>query len=134
MSAESQIVGVAPPVVSGELLSSGYLRFNIGSWVPKLYEWKAVGQMVNTSHNRHQPVAFEVDSIDLPTASRRWKLCMPEHPEVTFDDLRAGRWPKLTERELEARQAAVTSALRVHDKLDIRPLKTSTIVRQLRKG
>jgi hypothetical protein len=132
-SPETRIAGVAPPVVSGELLMSGYLGSNIGSWVPKLCEWKAVDQMANTSHNKHQPVTFEVDTIDLPTAAQRWKLSMPGHPEVTFDDLRAGRWPKLTEEELKARQSALTSARKVHDKLDIRPLRTSTIVRELRE-
>lgn len=132
-SPETRIVGVEAPVLSGDIFTSGYLTSNVGSWVPRLFEWKAVHQMVNTSHNKHQPVSFEIDTIDLPSPAQRWKLSMPGHPEMTFDDLRAGKWPKLTEEELKARQAALLAARRVHDKLDIRPLRTSTIIRQLRK-
>lgn len=132
-SPETQPVGVAPLVVSGDILTSGHLTSNVGSWIPKLCEWTAVPQMANTSHNKHQPVKFEIDTMDLPTPTRRWKLSMPEHPEATFDDLRAGRWPELTAEELKDRQAALSAARRLHDKLDIRPLRTSTLIRQLRK-
>jgi formiminotetrahydrofolate cyclodeaminase len=51
-----------------------------------------------------------------------------------FDDLRAGKWPKATDEEIKARDKALELAQSVHDKLDIRPLTTATIVRQLREG
>jgi len=72
--------------------------------------------------------------MNLPTATRRWKVNIPGHPELTFDDLRAGKWPKPTKEEIEARSKALELAEHVHDNLDIRPLTTATMVRQLREG
>lgn len=72
--------------------------------------------------------------MDLPIATRRWKVNLPSHPELTFDDLRAAKWPNPTEGEIEARSKALELAQHVHAKLDIRPLTTATIVRQLREG
>ena len=72
--------------------------------------------------------------MDLPIATRRWKVNLFGHPELTFDDLRTGKWPELTEEEIETRTKALELAQHVHAKLDIRPLTTATIVRQLREG
>jgi len=122
------------PVVSDSILSSTYITFSLQAWMPQLYRWRSIERSVPTTFDGQQPVLFEINTIDLPTATRRWKINLPEHPQVTFDGLRAGKWPKPTEEELEARSKALELAQGVHDKLDIRPLTTATIVRQLREG
>lgn len=77
---------------------------------------------------------FEVDTIRLPVASERWTVMWPGHPGITFEDLRAGRLPKPTQKELGQRQEAIRLAQEIRARLDIRPLTTSTIIRQLREG
>ena len=125
---------VEPAVLSDSILSSPYVSLSIAAWVPGLYQWQPTETMLRTTFDGQQPIAFDIDTIELPTATRRWKISLPGYPEVTFDDLRAGNWPEVTEQELEARRKALELARDVHDKLDIRPLKTSTIIRQLREG
>lgn len=107
---------------------------NLAAWVPGLYQWQSAEQMLPTSFNGQQPTPFDINTVDLPTATRRWKVSLLRYPEVTFDDLRAGNWPKPSEQELEARRKALELARDVHEKLDIRPLTTATIIRQLREG
>lgn len=123
-----------PAVLSDSILSSPYLSLSLGTWVPGLYQWQSIEQMLGTTFDGQRPIAFEIDTVELPTATRRWKISLPGYPEVTFDDLRAGSWPQPTEQELEARRKALELAQDVHQKLDIRPLTTSTIIRQLREG
>lgn len=77
---------------------------------------------------------FDVDTIRLPVASERWTVMWPGHPGITFEDLRAGRLPKPTPKELSQRQEAIRLAQEIRAQLDIRPLTTSAIVRQLREG
>jgi len=122
------------PAVPDSILSSPYLTLGLQAWIPELYQWRPIGRLAATSLDGQQPVMFEIDTIDLPIATRRWKVNLPGHPELTFDDLRAGKWPKPTEEEIEARSKALELAQHVHDKLDIRPLTTATIVRQIREG
>jgi len=121
------------PTVPDSVFSSPYLTLGLQAWVPQLYQWRSVEWLAKTSLDGQQPIMFEIDNIELPTASRRWKVSSPEHPELTFDDLRAGRWPKPSEEEIEARNKALQLAQYVRDKLDIRPLTTTTIVHQLRE-
>lgn len=113
---------------------SGLVGFNLTAWMPEFHKWNPVGQQVPTSCNGLQPISFETDTIELPTAVNRWKLSLAEHPEVTFADVRAGNWPERTETELQERHEAIELAREVRPNLDIRPLKTSTIIRQLRDG
>jgi hypothetical protein len=120
--------------VPDSIFSSPYLTLGLQAWVPELYQWRPVEWLAATSQDGQQPVMFEIDTIDLPIATWRWKVSSPEHPELTFDDLRAGQWPKPTEEEIKTRSKALELAQYVHDKLDIRPLTTTTIVRQLREG
>lgn len=120
--------------VPDSIFSSPYLTLGLQAWMPELYQWRPIGRLAETSLDGQQPVMFEIDTIDLPIATRRWRVSLPGHPELTFDDLRAGKWPKPTEEEIEARSKALEFAQHVHDKLDIRPLTTATIVRQLREG
>ncbi len=124
---------VTPPTLSDSILSSPYLTLNLTTWVPGLYEWQSIGQMLQTSFDGQRPIAFDIDNVELPTATRRWKVSLPGHPQVTFDDVRAGNLPEPTEQELEARRKALELAYDVHQKLDIRPLTTTTIIRQLRE-
>jgi len=120
--------------VPDSIFSSPYVTLGLQAWVPELYQWRPVEWLAATSLDGQQPVVFEIDTIDLPIATRRWKVGSPEHPELTFDDLRAGKWPEPTEEEMKKRGKALELAQLVHDKLDIRPLTTTTIVRQLREG
>jgi hypothetical protein len=122
------------PAVPDSIFSSPYLTLGLQAWMPELYQWRPIGRLAATSLDGQQPVMFEIDTIDLPIATRRWKVNLPGHPELTFDDLRAGKWPKPTEEEIEARSKALELAQHAHDKLDIRPLTAATIVRQLREG
>ncbi len=124
----------AEPILSDSILSSPYLRLNVTAWAPGLYQWQPTEQMLHTTFDGQRPIVFDIDNVELPTATRRWKISLPEHPEVTFDDLRAGKWPELTEQELESRHKALELAQEVHKELDIRPLTTSAIIRQLREG
>jgi len=123
-----------PAVLSDSVLSSPYLSLSLATWVPGLYEWQSIEQTLHTTFNGQRPLVFDIDNVELPTATRRWKVSLPGYPQVSFDDLRAGKWPKPTEQELEVRRKALELAKDVHDKLDIRPLTTSTITRQVRKG
>jgi len=125
---------VKPAALSDSILSSPYLSLSIAAWVPGLYQWQPTETMLHTTFDGQQPIVFDIDTIELPMATRRWKVSLPRYPEVTFDDLRAGNWPKPTEQELEARRKALELARDVHQKLDIRPLTTSTIIRELREG
>jgi len=125
---------VKPAILSDSILSSPYLSFTLATWVPGLYEWQSIGQMLHTTFDGQRPIVFDIDNVELPTATRRWKVSLSGYPEATFDDLRAGRWPKPTKQEIEARHKALELAKDVHEKLDIRPLTTSTIIRQLREG
>lgn len=77
---------------------------------------------------------FEVDTIRLPVASERWIVIWAGHPETSFEDLRSGHIPKPTPEELCQRQEAIRSAQEIRAQLDIRPLTTGTIIRQLREG
>ncbi len=125
---------VKPAVLSDSILSSPYVSLSIAAWVPGLYQWQSAEIMLHTTFDGQQPIAFDTDTIELPMANQRWKISLPGYPEVTFDDLRAGNWPEPTEQELEERRKALELARDVHEKLDIRPLTTSTIIRQLREG
>jgi len=77
---------------------------------------------------------FEVGTLRLPVVSERWKVVWAGHPRITFEDLRTGRLPKPTRKELAQRQEAIRLAQEIRARLDIRPLTTSTIIRQLREG
>jgi len=125
---------IKPATLSDSVLSSAYLSLGIAAWVPELYQWQPAEAMLQTTYDGQRPVEFYVDTIELPLATRRWKVSLPRYPEVTFEDLRAGNWPKPTEQELEERRKALELARDVYQKLDIRPLKTSTIIRQIREG
>lgn len=127
-------IEVKPAALSDSILSSPYLSLSIAAWVPGLYQWQPTEIMLHTTFDGQQPITFDTDTIELPMASRRWKVSLPGYPEVTFDDLRAGNWPEPTEQELEERRKALELARDVHEKLDIRPLTTSTIIRELREG
>lgn len=129
-----EIEKINPPMLSDDILSSTYITFGLQAWVPQLCRWRSIERSVPTTFDGQQPVLFQVNTIDLPTATKRWKVSLPEHPEITFDNLRAGKWPRPTKEELEARSKALELARGVHDNLDIRPLTTTTIVRQLREG
>lgn len=129
-----EIGKINPPTVSDDNLSSIYIAFPLQTWMPQLYQWRSIESSIRTTFDGQQPVLFQVDTIDLPLATQRWKLNLPQHPEITFDDLRAGKWPRPTEEELKARGKALELASDVYDKLDIRPLATAVIVRQLREG
>ncbi len=123
-----------PALLSDDILSSTFLSLNLATWVPGLYEWQSIEQTLLTAFEGQRPIAFDIDNVELPTATRRWNVSLPEYPEVTFGDLRAGNWPKPTDQEMEARRKALELARDVREKLDIRPLSTSTIIRQLREG
>jgi hypothetical protein len=68
------------------------------------------------------------------TPINRMKLHYPGHPEVTVEDLKAGRLPELTPEELARRRKALDEALKIRKKLDIRPLTTTRLTRELRDG
>jgi len=125
---------IEPAALTDSVLSSPYLSLTIAAWVPGLYSWQPTEKLLQTTYDGLRPVEFYIDTVELPIATRRWKVSLPEYPEVTFDDLRAGNWPKPTKQELEARRKALEIARDVHEELDIRPLKTATIIRQLREG
>ena len=125
---------VKPATLSSSILSLPYLSLSIAAWVPGLYHWQPTETRIHTTFDGQEPITFDIDTVELPIANQRWKVSLPEYPEVTFDDLRAGNWPKPTEQELEERRKALELARDVYQKLDIRPLKTSTIIRQLREG
>ncbi len=133
-SMPTQSSEVKTAVLSDSILSSPYLSLSLATWVPGLYEWQLIEQMLHTSFDGQRPIVFNIDNVELPTATRRWKVSLAGYPEITFDDLRTGNWPKPTEEELEARSKALELAQEVHKELDIRPLTTSTIIRQLREG
>lgn len=125
---------VKTATLSDSVLSSRYLSLDIAAWVPGLYRWQPTEATLQTTYDGQRPIEFYVDTIELPLATRRWKVSLPGYPEVTFENLQAGNWPKPTEQELEERRRALEIARDVYEKLDIRPLKTSTIIRQIREG
>jgi len=86
-----EIGKINPPMVSDDNLSSIYIAFPLQTWMPQLYQWRSLESSIRTTFDGQQPVLFEVNTIDLPTATRRWKVNLPGHPEVTFDNLRAGK-------------------------------------------
>jgi hypothetical protein len=69
-----------------------------------------------------------------PEIADNWPVYYPGHPEVTFADLKAGRFPKLTPEELAERHEAVRRIRELRQKLDIRPLTAEKIIRSLRDG
>ncbi|GEM_PF-2969172 len=79
-------------------------------------------------------VQFEIATIELPLAADSWLVRWAGHPEVSFEDLRAGHLPKPSADELAARREAIKSAHEIRAKLDIRPLTTQVLIRQLRDG
>jgi hypothetical protein len=125
---------VKPATLSDSVLSSPYLTLGIAAWVPELYRWQPTEVMLQTTYDGQRPIEFYVDTIELQLAKRRWKVSLPGYPQVTFETLQTGNWPKPTEEELEERRKALELARDVYQKLDIRPLKTSTIIRQIREG
>jgi hypothetical protein len=127
-------IEVKPAVLSDSILTSPYLSLSVAAWVPGLYQWQPAEKMLGTTLDGQQPIAFDIDTIELPVATRRWKVSLPGHPEVTFDDLRAGKWPEPTDQELEKWRKALEIAREVRETLDIRPLTTSIIIRELREG
>jgi hypothetical protein len=127
-------IEVKPATLSDSILSLPYLSLSIAAWVPGLYRWQPTETWAHTTFDGQKPITFYIDTVELPAANKRWKISLPEYPEVTFDDLRAGNWPEPTEQELKARRKALELARDVRPKLDIRPLTTSTIIRQLRDG
>jgi len=86
-----------------------------------------------TSINGQQPLTMVVDDLDLPNATRRWKVSLPKHPEVTFQNLQEGKLPELTEEEIQERFTALDIAEQVRAGLDIRPLTTTVVIRQIRE-
>jgi len=127
-------IEVRSNMLSADILSSKYIGLGISNWVPGLYQWQTGQGMLSTSFNGQRPVTFEIDTLDLPIADKRWKVSLSGDVRVSFDDLRDGRWPKPAEVELEKRREALQVAKGIRQVLDIRPLKTSTMVRQLREG
>jgi len=112
-----------------------YFKLDPIAWAPELYQRESIREETQqTVFYSQRTMLFDVDIIALPTATSRWKVSLPEHPETTFDDLRAGRWPKPTNDEMDTRRKAIELARGIRAQLDIRPLTTSTIIRQLREG
>jgi len=121
-------------ILKDSSLSSEYIKFTPRTWIPSSYCLQSIEPSSPTDFHEEQSVLFEIKNVDLPTAAQRWKISLPEHPEITFEDLRAGKWPKPTEEELKAREEALKLAQRVQEILDIRPLTTTILIRQLREG
>lgn len=71
---------------------------------------------------------------DLPTPGRRWRVDMAGQPELKFEDFRAGNYPEPGEDSIELRRKALQAARLVRAKLNIRPLTTATIIRQIRNA
>jgi len=76
---------------------------------------------------------FEIETLELPTASSRWALKWAGHPEVTFDDIRSGKLPGVTEQEKSQRREAIKLAKEIRQELDIRPLTVPALIRSLRE-
>lgn len=119
------------PILEESLLESRYLSLRPTTWLPIV---QPIDYLAQTSFNGQQPIRYEIDDIDLPTPSRRWKVIITEHPEVTFEDLQMRKYPKLTDEEIKARRKALDMAHLIRANIDIRPLTTSTIIRQVREG
>ncbi len=116
-------------------LLARYVKLNPIVWAPGLYQRESSNEETQqTLFTSQRTISFHVDTIVLPTATSRWKVSLPEHPETTFDDLRAGKWPKPTKEEIDTRRNAMELAQGIRAQLDIRPLTTSVIIRQLREG
>lgn len=127
------MVEVRPEPISGEILELRYLDFKISNWVPSFFQWKHVDEVKHTTFNGQLPITFEVENIVLPTAASRWKISISEYPGLNFEKLLRGEITKNKEL-LERRQKAMEIANEVKGKIDIRPLKTATIIRQIRSG
>lgn len=110
--------------------------YPFSTWNADIFEFmhKASEEVEDNYFRKPSRTEFKVATIRLPVASERWSVNWAEHPTVTFEDLRVGRLPKLTQEELRKRQEAIRLAKEIRTKLDIRPLTTPTIVRQLREG
>lgn len=106
------------------------------TWTEDTWEFllQASEEVEETLFREPSYTEFEVDTIRLPVASERWTVMWAGHPRVTFEDLRTGRLPKPTRKELGKRQEAIRLAQEIRARLDIRPLTTGTIIRQLREG
>lgn len=120
------------PIISDNLLISTSLRFNPSTWITGLPVLLTIKQTMPTSINGQQPLTMVVDDLDLPTAARRWKISLPKHPEVTFQNLQEGKLPELTDEEMQERFTALDIAEQVRAELDIRPLTTTVVIRQIR--
>lgn len=122
------------PTISDAILMSPRLKLRPSTWIPGLTGGQPLDFAMPTNFNGQVPVSIVVDHLDLPIPARRWKVSIPGHPEITFESLREGNYPELTEEEKEARGRALDEADTVRTELDIRPLTTATIVRQIREG
>jgi len=128
-------VEAEPKLFSDAQLLARYVRLNPIDWALGICQRKSSGQeRLETVFSRERTILFDIDTIELPTAASRWGVSLPSHPETTFDDLRAGRWPKPTNDEMDTRRKAMELARGIREQLDIRPLTTSVIIRQLRQG
>jgi len=116
------------------VVSSPHVALSLDAWVPGLSELRAVEEIEGTELDGQRPISFVVDTIELPTAAARWRVAVPEYPQLTFDDLRQGASPQLTEAQLAARRRALELARTVRDSFDIRPLTTGALLRQIREG
>lgn len=110
-----------------------YYPFN--EWTAQLAEATRLSRQDEGEPVRHPGyTSFVVSTLALSLASDRWVVKWPGHPEVTFEDLRNGRIPKPTPEELDRRKQAVKEAQEIRSYLNIAPLTTSTLIRQLRDG
>lgn len=109
-------------------------------WSPDIVNWIRVGEERVTEEEEpslfREPgyCSFEVRMLHLPLATDRWVVRWPGHPELTFEDLRAGQLPSLSPDELAERREEIRAAREIREKLNISPLTTSAIIRQLRQG
>lgn len=58
----------------------------------------------------------------------------PAHRYFSLEDVKAGRVPKPTAKELAQRQEAIRMAHEIRSKLNILPLTAPAIIRELRNG
>lgn len=119
--------------ISNESLLSPHVWVNPCTWI-RHGEWQPLQDKLITSQNGVQPLSFSVADIDIPLPSKRWMLRTIGDAPITFDDLRSGNMPLPTEEELKRRHQAIESAKEIRGKIDIRPLTTSAILRNLRNG
>jgi len=106
-------------------------------WTPDIVDWIQVrDESSEESRFFREPgySSFEVRTLDLPLATDRWKVKWQAHTTLTFEDLRAGRLPRVSSQELTQRQEAIKAARKVRERLNINPLTTTAIIRRLRYG